>query len=64
MPARAGVAAFGAAALLLLSMGLANVALGTSAGTARWFSDGGVALAFWALYATYLSLRRRGTAAQ
>jgi hypothetical protein len=48
-----GVVAFGVAALVLLSMGFVNVARGEAAGTGRWLSDGGVSLAFCALYVAY-----------
>ena len=46
-----GVVAFGLAAAALLSIGLVKAAAGSSAGTARWLSDGTVSLAFFALYA-------------
>jgi hypothetical protein len=46
-----GVGAFALAAVVLLSIGLGRLAMGSTAGTARWLSDGSVALAFFALYA-------------
>jgi hypothetical protein len=54
-----GAVAFGGAAAVLLSFGLANIVRESSAGTGRWFSDGGVALAFCAMYATLWLTRGR-----